>query len=84
MTFPADGDKLPAFDDYSMKGRTYKYMTDNIYYPFGYGLHYGHVTYRNLLVKADRKKGAQVDVTLQNDSDCSESVFPNILRDTWI
>ena len=69
VTFPADGDKLPAFDDYSMKGRTYKYMTDNIYYPFGYGLHYGHVTYRNLLVKADRKKGAQVDVTLQNDSD---------------
>ena len=72
VTFPADGDKLPAFDDYSMKGRTYKYMTDNILFPFGYGLNYGHVAYSNLQVKTGKgglKKGAQLSVTLQNDSD---------------
>ena len=45
VTFPADGNLLPPFDDYSMKGRTYKYMTDNIYFPFGYGLSYGRVDY---------------------------------------
>ena len=68
VTFPADGDKLPAFDDYSMKGRTYKYMTDNILFPFGYGMNYGHVAYSNLQVKADKKKGAKLSVTLKNDS----------------
>jgi len=44
VTFPKSTDRLPAFDDYSMKGRTYKYMTDNILYPFGYGLSYSKVT----------------------------------------
>ena len=68
VTFPADGDKLPAFDNYSMKGRTYKYMTDNILFPFGYGMNYGHVTYSNLQVKANKKEGAKLSVTLQNDS----------------
>jgi beta-glucosidase len=68
ITFPADGDKLPAFDDYSMRERTYKYMTDNIFYPFGYGLSYGHVDYSGLRVNAD-KKGMTVNVTLTNPSD---------------
>lgn len=47
ITFPNSTDALPPFDDYSMKGRTYKYMTDNIQYPFGYGLTYGKVNYDN-------------------------------------
>jgi beta-glucosidase len=69
VTFPADGDKLPAFDDYSMKGRSYKYMTDNIYFPFGYGLSYGRVDYQNLQVKGNKKQGVQLTVTLSNPSD---------------
>ncbi|MBS1603000.1 MAG: glycoside hydrolase family 3 C-terminal domain-containing protein [Bacteroidetes bacterium] len=31
--------QLPAFADYSMKGRTYRYMNDPLY-PFGFGLSY--------------------------------------------
>jgi len=69
VTFPEDGDRLPAFDNYSMQGRTYKYMSDNIYFPFGYGLSYGHVSYSNLTTKADKKAGATVSLTLTNDSD---------------
>ena len=68
VTFPADGSLLPPFDDYSMRGRTYKYMSDNIYYPFGYGLSYGKVDYSNLKVTADRKRGATVSVTIANPS----------------
>jgi beta-glucosidase len=70
LTFPADGDLLPPFDDYSMKERTYKYMTGNIFYPFGYGLSYGRVTYGNISVKADRKRNAvRATLALSNDSD---------------
>ena len=78
ITFPADGDLLPPFDDYSMKGRTYKYMADNIYYPFGYGLSYSHVDYKDVTVSADKKKGATVTVTLSNNSDRAVTETPQV------
>jgi beta-glucosidase len=40
ITFPASIEQLPPFEDYSMKGRTYKYMTGTPLYPFGFGLGY--------------------------------------------
>jgi len=67
VTFPEDGNLLPPFEDYSMRGRTYKYMSDNIYFPFGFGLSYGHVDYSNLqITKADRKEGVTLTLTLTN------------------
>ena len=45
VTFYKTADALPEFTDYSMKGRTYRYCTeDNVSYPFGYGLTYGKIT----------------------------------------
>ena len=41
VTFYDGLDDLPAFEDYSMKGRTYRYMEGKAQYPFGYGLTYG-------------------------------------------
>ena len=41
ITFYNDTADLPDFEDYSMKGRTYKYLTATPLYPFGYGLSYG-------------------------------------------
>ena len=41
VTFYNDTADLPDFEDYSMKGRTYKYLTATPLYPFGYGLSYG-------------------------------------------
>ncbi len=78
VTFPEDGDLLPAFDDYSMRGRTYKYMEGNIYFPFGFGLSYGHVGYSDLKVSADKKQGASVTFTLQNDSKCDVVETPQV------
>ncbi len=43
VTFYQSLEELPEFTDYSMKGRTYRYMEHAAQYPFGYGLTYGNV-----------------------------------------
>lgn len=43
VTFYNSADDLPPFEDYSMKGRTYRYFEGTPLYPFGYGLTYGDV-----------------------------------------
>jgi beta-glucosidase len=40
ITFYKSTAQLPDFLDYSMKGRTYRYMTEDPLYPFGFGLSY--------------------------------------------
>ncbi len=40
LTFYQDVQELPAFEDYSMKERTYRYFTGTPLYPFGFGLSY--------------------------------------------
>jgi beta-glucosidase len=69
ITFPRSLDQLPAFDDYSMKGRTYRYMTEDPLYPFGFGLSYSRFEYSDL--QLDKTKIAPGDslhvrLTLQN------------------
>ena len=39
VTFYKNDGQLPDYEDYSMKGRTYRYFSDALY-PFGYGLSY--------------------------------------------
>ena len=68
VTFPTDVDKLPSFDDYSMMGRTYKYMTDNIFYPFGYGLSYSRVVYTGASA-VRRGDDVVVEVGLKNEGE---------------
>ena len=40
VTFYRTAEELPEFTDYSMQGRTYRYMKQDALYPFGYGLSY--------------------------------------------
>ncbi|MCL4484522.1 MAG: glycoside hydrolase family 3 C-terminal domain-containing protein [Bacteroidetes bacterium] len=47
VTFYKSINQLPEFEDYSMKGRTYRYMTQEPLYPFGYGLSYTKFAYQS-------------------------------------
>jgi len=69
VTFPRSYDQLPPFDDYSMKGRTYRYMTAEPLYPFGFGLSYTTFSYSGLMVsksKIRRGEAVTADVTVTN------------------
>jgi len=65
LTFPKSTDQLPPYTDYSMVGRTYRYMTDEPLYPFGFGLSYSRFEYSDLkLDKVQLKAGEAVQATV--------------------
>ncbi len=65
VTFYKSMEQVPDFKDYSMKGRTYRFMEVEPAYPFGYGLSYTQFTYENLSAKA-QEGGIDIQVTLRN------------------
>jgi beta-glucosidase len=66
VTFVKSTDQLPPFTDYAMQGRTYRYMTEEPLYPFGYGLSYSSFRYEGLaLSAASVAAGADVTVTVK-------------------
>lgn len=53
ITFYRGVDDLPAFTDYTMRGRTYRYYAGQPFYAFGHGLSYTTFTYSDLSVTTD-------------------------------
>jgi len=68
VTFPKSTDQLPPYDDYSMVGRTYRYMSKEPLYPFGFGLsttsfRYGPLRLGRTAIRPDDTTTASVEVT---------------------
>ncbi len=69
VTFPKSTDQLPPFDDYSMTGRTYRYMTEEPLYPFGFGLGYTKFEYSDIRLddtNIEQGESIQARATLKN------------------
>ncbi len=60
VTFYETIEELPAFEDYSMRGRTYRYMEHPAQYPFGFGLTYGDVRVTDAKVLSGDEKDALI------------------------
>ncbi|HEY0661495.1 MAG TPA: glycoside hydrolase family 3 C-terminal domain-containing protein [Lysobacter sp.] len=54
VTFYRADETLPPFDDYSMRGRTYRYFEGTPLYPFGHGLSYTRFQYSDLRIDHER------------------------------
>jgi beta-glucosidase len=66
ITFPASTEQLPPYEDYSMKGRTYRYMEQKPLYPFGFGLSYTNYRYDKIEVSHNNiSAGGSIQVKVQ-------------------
>lgn len=69
VTFYRSVDELPAFEDYSMEGRTYRFMKQDALFPFGYGLSYNKYHYSDTkLIESQSgiKDGISLQTTVKN------------------
>ena len=71
LTFYKNVDQLPDFEDYNMKGRTYRYFQGEPLYPFGFGLSYTSFEYDDAQVKG---KNLVIPVTNTGAVDATEVV----------
>ena len=71
ITFPRSIEDVPSFTDYSMKGRTYRYLEKEPLYPFGFGLSYAKFEYTSMTVSSTKVRageGVRVAATVRNVS----------------
>ncbi len=64
ITFPKSLDQLPAYEDYNMAGRTYRYMEKEPLFPFGFGLTYSSFSFSEPSISSGTiKSGKSVKIS---------------------
>lgn len=66
VTFYRTSEELPPFTDYAMKERTYRYMTGEALYPFGYGLSYTSFELTDANTEGTPEDGMKLRVRVTN------------------
>ncbi len=66
ITFYNDIDSLPQFTDYSMDGRTYRYIKETPRYPFGYGLTYTKTVCEDFKIVTENEENIILSVKIAN------------------
>ncbi|MBR6828593.1 MAG: glycoside hydrolase family 3 C-terminal domain-containing protein, partial [Prevotella sp.] len=69
VTFYKNDSQLPDYEDYSMKGRTYRYFNDALF-PFGYGLSYTTFEIGEASIKGENGN-FEVSVPVANTGNCN-------------
>ena len=65
VTYYKSVDQLPAFENYDMEGRTYRYFRQTPLYPFGFGLSYTNFSYSDLSLPKETKMGEKIIVSVK-------------------
>lgn len=66
LTFYDAKNTIPDISDYSMEGRTYRYLTEEPLYPFGFGLSYTSYSYKDFSVVSSTDEKLTLQVKLSN------------------
>ncbi len=85
VTFYRSIDELPPFENYSMKGRTYRYFDGPVLYPFGFGLSFTRFQYSDLSIDAGQiprgGSGSVKAVVKNSGEEAGEEVVQLYVRD---
>jgi beta-glucosidase len=90
ITFYKSVEELPDFRNYDMDGRTYRYFSGNVLYPFGHGLSYTKFSYSNLnfssaIINTNETLSVRVDVKNigKNDGDEVIQLYKSCLNPSF-